>query len=100
MDQFNMFIERPPDHSIITWCCDFGNLSAGTEQHQQYNGVHDGEETKPYYVNDIPMGFMCGNNVQQSIFKNIIELENLEQNQTEKSKGVKKSFGRKSKIGC
>ncbi len=81
MDQLNMFIERPPDHSIITWCCDFGNLSAGTKQHQPYNGVHHGEETKWYDVSDMPKGFMCGNNVQQSIFQKITELENLEQNQ-------------------
>ncbi len=81
LDQLNIFIERPPDHSIITWCCDFGNLSAGTEQHQPYNDVHDGEETKRYDVSDMPMGFMCGKNIQQSIFKKITELENLEQNQ-------------------
>ncbi len=43
--------------------------------------MHDGEETKWYDVSDMSMGVMCGNNVQQSIFQNITELENLEQNQ-------------------
>ncbi len=65
----------------MTWCCDFGNLSAGPKQHQQYNDVHGGEETKRYDVSDMPMDFMYGNNVQQSIFQKCTELENREQNQ-------------------
>ncbi len=42
--------------------------------------MHDGEETKWYDVTNMPMRFMCCNNVQQSIFQNITELQNLEQN--------------------